>query len=80
MSKYQSATEAGETNLHGDALAGPEQASSPDHVAYQRKINPDTVLRVDGEKDTLYTDGLELDGDSDTLVGTSGADHLARTT
>ena len=63
---------AGETKLRGEALKGPEQPGAVDHVEFEKKRNPDTVLRVDNEKDTLYDDGLDVQDDSQTLAGTHG--------
>ena len=34
----------------------------------------DDVLRTDGEEDTLYEDGLELENDSRPLTGINGKD------
>jgi hypothetical protein len=53
-------------------LRGPELGSPHDHLTAARKHNPDLQLRVDGEPDTLYDDGLDIDGDGDTLAGTDG--------
>jgi hypothetical protein len=50
---------------------GPEIAAA-DHSDHTRKRNPDRELRLDGERDTLYDDGLDIDTDSDTLAGTDG--------
>jgi hypothetical protein len=64
----------GEASLRGAALHGSEQKKSVDHTAYDKKRNPDTALRLDGEEDTLYDDGLELDDDSTPLTGINGRD------
>ena len=65
------ATEAaGENRLRGDALDGSEQERSVDHTRYAKKRNPDDVVRVDGEKDTLNNDGLEFE-DVPPPMGTS---------
>jgi hypothetical protein len=50
---------------------GPTIAAA-DHSDHTRKRNPDRELRLDGEKDTLYDDGLDIDTDGDTLAGTDG--------
>lgn len=63
--------QAGERELRGAALDGSEQQRAADHTVYKKKRNPDDVLRVDDEKDTLYQDGLELDDDTPPL-GTDG--------
>jgi len=62
-----------ERNLRGSGLKGPEQKSAVDHTAYEKARNPDTELHLDGEEDTLYDDGLDVEEDSDdTLAGTRG--------
>jgi len=64
---------ASERRLRGNALKGSEQRSAVDHATYEEGRNPDTELHVDGEKDELYDDGLDLEDDSDeTLAGTRG--------
>ena len=64
---------AAERKLRGRDLQGSEQKSAADHLEHQRTRNPDTELRLDGESDTLYDDGLDLENDdSDTLAGTRG--------
>jgi hypothetical protein len=57
------AADAGEQTLRGDALDGPEQKRAADHTAYQGKRKPDRTVRVDGEADTVYEDGLDLEAD-----------------
>jgi hypothetical protein len=48
--------QTGENDLRGDALDGAER---------KRAVrNPDTVVRVDDEEDTLYSDGLEVENDT----------------
>jgi hypothetical protein len=66
--------EAGEANLRGAALDGPEQKKSVDHTAFDKKRNTDTTLRLDDEEDTLYEDGLEVEDDSRPLTGKDGRD------
>jgi hypothetical protein len=69
--KKQSAIDAsGETELRGETLDGAEQSQSVAHTAQAKKRNPDAVIRVDGEADTLYNDGLELEDDSSILANT----------
>jgi hypothetical protein len=63
----------GEAKLRGNALNGSEQTDAVDHAAYASQRNPDTELRLDGESDTLYADGIEIEGDFDTLSGTAGS-------
>jgi hypothetical protein len=64
-------TDDGETDLLGNSLNGSERDRAADHTAYKKTRNPDTVVRVDSEKDDLYSDGLEIDDDTPTL-GTDG--------
>lgn len=63
-------TPAGERKLRGAELEGSEQKSTVDHRDYEKTRNPDTELRLDGEKDTLYDDGLDIEEDEDKLFGT----------
>jgi hypothetical protein len=64
---------AAERRLRGSALEGADGKSAADHDAYEKRRNPDTELRLDGEEDTLYDDGLDTgDDDPDTLAGTRG--------
>jgi hypothetical protein len=56
--------QSGETELRGDALDGAERKQSVDHTAHQKKRNPDAVLNLDDEEDTLYSDGLEVEDDT----------------
>ena len=65
---------SGENKLRGDALAGSEQKRAADHTAYEKKRNPDSVVRLDGEEDTLYDDGLDVDESAPALVITPGED------
>lgn len=64
---------AGERKLRGIALNGPEQKAAVDHSEYEGKRNPDTELRLNGASDTLYGDGIDIEGDFDTPAGTSGS-------
>ena len=65
------ADKSGESELRGTALDGAEQKRAAGHSAYKKGRDPDTVVRVDDEKDSLYTDGLELDDDTPPM-GTDG--------
>ena len=65
---------SGENKLRGDALAGSEQKRAADHAAYEKKRNPDAVLRLNGEEDTLYDDGLDVDESAPALIVTPGED------
>jgi hypothetical protein len=64
---------AGEDALRGAALDGAEQKRSVAHTLQQKKRDPDAVLHLDDEDDTLYTDGLETEGENQTLADTHGA-------
>ena len=67
--------ESGESTLRGSALDGPEQKKSVAHTAFEKTTNPDATLHLDGEEDTLYDDGLEIDDDSaGPLTGKDGRD------
>jgi hypothetical protein len=64
---------AAERRLRGSALDGAENKSAADHDKYEKRRDPDTELRLDGEEDTLYDDGLDTnDDDPDTFAGTRG--------
>lgn len=64
---------AGERRLRGPDLKGAESKDAVDHDVYEQRRNPDTELRLDGEEDTLYDDGLDTsDEDPDTFAGTRG--------
>jgi len=67
-----SADDIGENKLRGGALSGSERRQAADHTKYEQERNPDTVVRVDDEEDTLYGDGLELDDDAPPLVNNDG--------
>jgi hypothetical protein len=65
---------SGESKLRGRALDGSEQRDAVDHVDSEMKRKTDATLRLDGEEDTLYEDGLELEDDSAPLTGKDGRD------
>ncbi len=65
--------DAGETNLRGDAISGSEREKAADHSTYMKKRNPDKVVRVDGEEDTLYDDGLEVEDNTPPMGTDRGA-------
>jgi hypothetical protein len=67
-------SESDETNLRGAALGGSEQKKSVDHAASAKSRDTDATLRLDGEEDTLYDDGLEVEDDSRPLTGQDGKD------
>ena len=60
------------TRLRGDALDGAEQKSSVDHADYEETRDPDAELRLDGEEDSLYSDGLDVRDDTESYAGTDG--------
>jgi hypothetical protein len=64
---------AGEHKLRGGTLNGSERKSSADHVEYETRRNPDAELHLDGEADTLYTDGIDIKEDYVTPAGTRGS-------
>lgn len=66
--------ESGESNLRGARLAGSERKEAADHTAFEKTRNTDATLRLDGEEDTLYEDGLELEDGSGPLTGKDGRD------
>ncbi len=61
-----------DTRLRGGALDGAEQKSSVDHADYEETRDPDTELRLDGEDDSLYSDGLDVGDDTESWAGTDG--------
>lgn len=63
---------AAERKLRGSALTGSEQKTAADHTDYEKARNPDTELHLDGEADSLYSDGLDTEEESETLFGTRG--------
>jgi hypothetical protein len=63
-----------ESRLRGKDLGGAETKTSVEHTDYEKRRNPDTTLRTDGEEDTLYDDGLEIEDDSRPLTGVDGKD------
>jgi hypothetical protein len=74
--KTVEAIKSGETKLRGVALDGSERKRAVDNAAYEQKRNPDTVVRVDNEEDSLYTDGLELENDLPVLGNTRDNDNM----
>lgn len=71
--------QSGESTLRGSALDGAEQQKSVAHTAFEKTRNTDTTLRLDGEEDTLYEDGLEIEDDSAILTGKDGRDDTQTT-
>jgi hypothetical protein len=65
---------SGESKLRGRALDGSERKNAADHTDFEKTRNTDATLRLDGEEDTLYDDGLELEDDSAPLTGKDGRD------
>jgi hypothetical protein len=72
------ADKTGESRIRGGNLGGSERDPAADHVDYAKGRKTDDVIRTDGEKDTLYEDGIELEDDSDPLTGINGADDTQR--
>ncbi len=66
-------TNSNDTELHGANLEGSDQKDSVDHADFKKARKPDAELHLDDEKDTLYSDGLDVEEDSETLSGTRGA-------
>jgi hypothetical protein len=64
---------ADERKLRGIALSGSEQKAAVDHSEYEGERNPDTELRLNGESDSLYGDGIDIEGDFDRPAGTPGS-------
>jgi hypothetical protein len=58
---------SGERDLRGEL----------DRKTNKKKRNPDAVVRVDDEKDSLYSDGLEVE-DAAAPLGTDRGDDDAR--
>jgi hypothetical protein len=72
--KEDKSATSGERRLRGGDLGGSEDKRAVDHTDYEKRRNPDTELRVDGEEDSLYEDGLDtVDDDDETLAGTRGS-------
>lgn len=61
-----------ETRLRGSALDGAEEKSSVDHIKYEENRNPDAELRLDGEDDSLWSDGLDVGDRTESYAGTDG--------
>ena len=65
---------AAESHLRGGPLSGSDRKNAVDHVAYEKARNTDATLRLDGEEDTLYEDGLQIEDHSGPLTGQGGRD------
>jgi hypothetical protein len=74
-----SVDDGGESKLRGRGLDGSERDAAADHTADAKKRNTDTTLRLDGEEDTLYEDGLEVEDGSGPLTGKDGRDDTDNT-
>jgi hypothetical protein len=61
-----------QAGLRGDALDGAEQKASVEHRQYEQARNPDAELRLDGEDESLYSDGLDIGDHADAYAGTDG--------
>jgi hypothetical protein len=64
-----------DSRLRGENVNGADQVDAVDHVKYAKKRTPDAELHLDGEKDTLYADGLDVEDESLTLADTKGISH-----
>jgi hypothetical protein len=71
--KTDKAATAAERKIRGATLDGSDQKDAVDHTDYDKARDPDTEVRVDGEKDSLYNDGLDVEDDSEPLAGTRGS-------
>lgn len=58
--------------LRGAALNGADQRAAVEHSEYEKRRNPDAELHLDGEDDSLYSDGLDIGDDTESLAGTDG--------
>lgn len=58
--------------LRGAALDGADQQTAVEHSEYEKRRNPDAELHLDGEDDSLYSDGLDIGDDTESLAGTDG--------
>ena len=61
-----------DSKLRGPGLDGSDQKESVDHVPFAKSRDADAELHLDGEKDTLYSDGVDVEDDSETLADTRG--------
>lgn len=64
----------GENRLRGGSLTKDGNRTAADDTGKQQAEDTDQVLRTDGEEDTLYEDGLDLEPDSHPLTGINGRD------
>ena len=63
---------AAEDTLRGKDVVGSDQRIAVDHVRRLKSRDPDAVLHLEGEEDSLYTDGIDVDVDSGPPAGTDG--------
>jgi hypothetical protein len=61
-----------DSRLHGENLTGADQVDAVDHVPYAKKRQPDAELHLDGEKDSLNADGVDVEDETLTLADTKG--------
>jgi len=59
-------------SIHEEADPHGPDIAAADHSDHTRRRNPDRELRLNGEKDTLYDDGIDIDTDGGLLAGTDG--------
>ncbi len=55
-------------------MDGAEQKASVDHVEYEKSRNLDAELHLDGEDDSLYSDGLNVGDSTLPLAGAGDGD------
>jgi hypothetical protein len=61
-----------EAHLRGAGVDGAEQKAAANHTEYEEARDPDSELRLDGEDETLYSDGIYIGDDTESLAGTDG--------
>jgi hypothetical protein len=59
------------TESNSDAPT-PEGADGGPSAEQKSTRNPDAELRLDGEEDSLYSDGLDVGHDTESYAGTDG--------
>ena len=72
MAERHGNQDTAERHLRGAELEGPERDDAVDHEAHLKRRNPDGELRLDGEKDDLYDDGLDIDETVEPPPGARG--------
>ncbi len=68
---------AGERNLPDGSLKGSEQKAAADRAESETERDSDEKLQLDGDTtaktETLYSDGIDVEEEFDTLAGTHGS-------